>query len=174
MSKLAFIVEGDTDATVVRALVERIAPPRTRLGFVRAGGKIGIYSASPSVAILQGKGYDHVFVIFDADTNDPTVVREQETRIVDMLRERGLTRGISVVPVVPTIEAWLLADVEEQPDSVANAKGRLRELQRTGRLPDSVERIAERLKLEQLRNRSPSFAAFAQMIEDACSAAGTH
>jgi hypothetical protein len=174
MTKLAFIVEGDTDAKVIRSLVERIAPARTQLGFVRAGGKIGILSAGPSVAILQGKGYDHVFVVFDADSNDPNAVREQETRVSDMLRERGLTRGVSVVPVVPTIEAWLLADIEEQPDSVADAKGRLSELQRTGRLPESIERIATRLKLEQLRNRSPSFAAFAQMIEDACSAAGTH
>jgi hypothetical protein len=170
MAKIAFIVEGDVDAEILGGLVPRLVPRQTKLHFVRMGGIAGIYSSAPTVELLRSKGYDRVFIIFDADSTDERTIGSKTARLRAMFQEHGIDEGVTVIPAVPSTEAWLLADTTSPRNGVSSdAKAALA----SGRQRNhgSLQRLARAVDIKHLKRRNASFSALADALENLESAA---
>src|SRR5688572_8933187 len=88
--KIGFIVEGDTDKAIVETLARRILPRGTRLHTVRLGSKIALPTAYTSVIEFLRKDYDHVWIIFDADTTEESLISAERAEVEASLRKYGL------------------------------------------------------------------------------------
>jgi hypothetical protein len=166
--RIAFVVEGDHDKAVVEALAQRIwrVPPE-RMRTVRLGGRAAIpWLWDTVVTLLEEKGYDHVVVLLDADDDDED--SEEAAGLVAEIKAELANhhideKKVSVLLAVPMLEAWLLADTEEQPE-VPDARKRLRNL--LGRWsPDKLADMVRNLDLDKARRRSPSLHMFLAELE---------
>jgi hypothetical protein len=168
--RIAFVVEGDPDKAVVEALAQRIwRVPSERIRTVRLGGRAAIpWLWDTVLTLLEDKGYDHVVVLLDAhdDEEDP---EEAASALVAEIKAELAThrideKRVSILLAVPVLEAWLLADREEQPE-VPDAKQRLHGI--LGRWsPDKLAEMVRDLDLDKARRRSPSLDAFLAALED--------
>jgi hypothetical protein len=104
--KIGFIVEGDGDRAAVESVARKLLPG-VRIHTVRLGGKAALPTAYTSVIELLRKGYDHVFIVFDADTTDGKVAAAQRRTVEASLREHKLDERTTVVAATPTVEEWL-------------------------------------------------------------------
>ncbi len=89
----------------------------------------------------------------------------QRIQIESMMRAHQFTpQEVSVCLAVQTIEAWLLAQHDPNPEMHANAKNVLKE--REGRLDGAViSRLANDLDIQLARKRSPSLNRFVSILE---------
>lgn len=163
--RFGFIVEGDTDKAIAETLIRRMLPSSIQLHTVRLGGKIALPSAYTTVALFLDRGHEHVFILFDTDSTIASVIARQRREVEAPLREHHLLDRAAVCPVVPTIEAWLLAGMADQPDSVPDPKA---ELTRTLRIRPSdvgaLARLATTIDLDLARRRNASFAEFTDAV----------
>jgi hypothetical protein len=171
MRRIGFIVEGDLDRSIVEALVLRLLAGKPfEPQFVRVGGKAAFSSAYVTALKLLDSGrYEHVIVLFDADTVEPAEIEWQRERIEVTLRQHQLgPEDVSVCVAVPAIEAWLLTrylDLEK-PESLPNVKEELgRRLGGMCITPSRAARLAEELDLDLARRRATSFRQFADKVE---------
>ena len=81
--------------------------PNTVVKTVRLGGKAALPTAHTTAALFLEQGFDHVFIVFDADTTDQQESESQRLAIEETLAEHGLSGRVTVIPVVPTIHVWL-------------------------------------------------------------------
>lgn len=163
--KLAFIVEGDLDRVVVETLARQIwseAPPKIHT--VRLGGKAAVpWVWSTVLALLDEKDYDHVVIVLDADSASPDDVEVQRAAVRAQLGQHHLgEEEVSIVFAVPELEAWLIADHDEEPEH--NSRARFEALFGR-RTPSKMESRAQVLDLGVARERSPSLDAFVRTLD---------
>ncbi len=162
--KLAFVVEGTTDATVVETLVPRVWSPPPQVHAVRLGGKAAVPWIWSTVAALRDeKHYDHVVVLLDADSTAQDEIEEQHAALwAQLKRHRFTEEEVSVCFAVPELEAWLLADVEQQPERDPRTRFEERFGRRSRR---RVEQRASELDIAGARHASSSFDQFVKTLE---------
>jgi hypothetical protein len=145
--KLGFLVEGDTDRLVVEAIARRILPRGISFHTVRVGGKAALMSAYTSAIVLLSKGYDHVILIFDADTQDPESVVKQQVAIETTLVDHHLQEKVTVVAAIPTVTAWLGISLDKLSTSDA-------------------ARLASSLSISSAEANNPSIAHFGKLLRE--------
>ncbi|WP_375769905.1 hypothetical protein NR798_03180 [Archangium gephyra] len=179
--KVAFIVEGNEGKWLVEALARKVV---TRLRLeeppcfetVRLFGAPHIMGILSIVLILSGRGYERVIVVFDTHTRD-------KQRIAGLLREiqlplikAGVSERVLLVPAVPAIASWVLADGKalervagtHLPEGTSRARGRPEALLRQllGDWSDREQkRVARYLEPERIRTRDKSFEAFVRALQ---------
>lgn len=148
--RIGFIVEGDPDKAVVEALARRVLPAGVEFHTVRLGGKAALPMAYTSVLTLLAKSYDHVVVLFDTDSTLPESNAQQKEQVEESLREHGVADRTSVCPAVPTVRDWILGGRQD----VGSHRIGI----------DELRDFAQRLDLQQLKERNSSFAEFARIL----------
>src|SRR6202035_3623645 len=99
--KLGFIVKGTREKQIVEALARRLLPAETGIHTVRLGGIIAIPGAYTSVLILRSKGYDHVTLVFDAESALPRAIAERKRFIQAPLLDHHAGDVTTVCVAVP-------------------------------------------------------------------------
>lgn len=164
-TKLAFIVEGTHDMIAIEAIVERMwrNPPHAHT--VRLGGKAAVpWIWSTVLMLLDEKHYDHVVIALDADTTVAEDIDDQRAAIRAQLSKHRLNEHeVSIVFAVPELEAWLIADLDDDPELDSRAKFEQRFGRRT---PTSIAERARSLDLDVARRRSPSLDRFMTTLEE--------
>lgn len=179
--RIALLVEGESDKLVLEALFKKITsdlPEPVELKTIRVGGSPRVRNVFPELNRLKSQGFDRIFLIFDADGID----EEENARLVRALEGRlikeGLSDTVTLVPIVPSIESWLLAGAEADPKSGgidalrldAALPAKLKEIlgESSGhRHPhgESLTRLMDRMRIDRIRNQHQSFRIFENSIK---------
>ena len=137
-----FIVcEGMTDRYLLTRLTRQVIEHEKRTGtvcIVTAMGRLNLPRVANSLMALGGED-THCLVVADGDRDSTGVEHD--------IRDQLKNPTVETVVVDPTIEAWLLPDVQN-----------LHTLQGLHKKANAVERLTEDVDIEALRHRSPSFA----------------
>jgi len=165
--KIGLVVDGVYDQRAIAILLRKcgqgiMVVPRQCGGGQAVGKAIQILRelARPSLV-------DFAIWATDSETEDPT---EVEARMRKAVKDARLNLDVCCVPVVPMMEAWLLADevaVEKvcgasrkvnNPETLPNPKANLRDLLRKRPYTSVVaERIAQEANVAIIAKRCPSF-----------------
>lgn len=162
--KVGFVVEGDRDKEFVEGLAPRVLPSGSRVHVVRVGGKAALPWSFSTVAHLVARGYGHVMVLADADTDVPSEIRQYQRRLESNLRRFGLDREARICLAVPMLEAWLLARYVDDPERDPDPKHTLERC--LDGAPPVIGALAKELPLDIARRRSKSFDTFVQTLEE--------
>ncbi|MFG0393014.1 DUF4276 family protein [Pseudomonas sp. zbq_4] len=125
LSELVVLVEGDTDAAIVKNILQ-VAFPLCNPSFIVCYGKHRM--AKIIKKLPKDNRFNYIALI---DSDEPSIVDSRE----EASRQLGNPK-IPVFCAVPTIEAWLFAD-EEIAKSLAKDASALRTIQRMP-LPESI------------------------------------
>jgi len=184
LPRIAFIVEGDESKWLVEALARKVV---TRLCLkeqpcfetVRLFGSPQVMGLLSIVRLLLGRDYQRVIVVFDTHTANNRRISELLREIQAPLLKGAVSGWVSLVPVVPSIERWVLADEEAlvraagkplPEEALARGKSHPEEVLREllgGWGPKEQKRVARYLDPERIRARDASFDTFARALEDA-------
>ena len=166
MKNIAFIVEGLSDKVVVETLARRLLPPGVAYHTVPLGGKAALPTAYVTVLELLHNGFEHVFILFDSDSTRRSDIEDGVYEVAQTLGEHRISPElVTICPVVPEIETWLLANFKERPEIYRDIKMRLAEEMNRQRVTrDDYEKIAQVINLYHLRERSESFSFFADKL----------
>jgi hypothetical protein len=169
IAKIGFIVEGDTDKTIVESLARKIFGPKFHVHAVRRGGKAALtWAYTSALVLLEDKGYAHVIVVADADTTDPDDVERQRRRLEGIMSEHHLGPDVvTVCMAVPVIDAWLLARYYDAPETIPDP-GKVLETelwQSLGETENELAQAVRDLDITLARRRSPSFDRFVSTLE---------
>ncbi|MEM9459234.1 MAG: DUF4276 family protein [Myxococcota bacterium] len=168
--RIAFVVEGDADRDVAETLAKRVwAALPERFHTVRLGGRAAIpWLWNTVLTLLEEKDYEHVVVLLDADTIDGDEAYRRVAELEAELSKRQIAKeSVSILLAVPELEAWLLAETEENPE-VLDAKQRLQQRmpKHQGKVsPNTLANLARTLNLPRARERSPSLNSFLAVLE---------
>ncbi|HYO71885.1 MAG TPA: hypothetical protein VEU33_37985 [Archangium sp.] len=183
--KIAFFVDGDKEKLLVEALarkvVERHRPAsQPVLATIRLAGtpREGIFSL---VEVMLTKDYQRFLILFNTGSTSRRRIADMASEIHEPLVRARLEDKVSIIPLVPSIDSWVLADEE----ALARAAGRrwtgevahernrpedvLRELL-GGWSPREQKRVARYLDPERIRSRNKSCDAFVRALEMALGA----
>lgn len=178
-ANIAFIVEGQTDRFIVETLANKIAEeqpdqPPPRFASVSLSGSPRVRNIFPTISALLRKGFGRVIVVFDTDSIDATENDRFVGSLGDQLVREGLADRVTLVPIVPEIESWILADAETVESTTGHEVSRdpnLKPKQRVQRIlgtdPGSMERLVRQLRPERISLRNASFQKFAQSLREA-------
>ncbi|WPB76540.1 hypothetical protein KYC5002_47085 [Archangium violaceum] len=179
--RVAFIVEGNEGKWLVEALARKVV---TRLRLeeppcfetVRLFGSPYVMGILSIVLLLSGRGYQPVIVVFDTHTRN-------KQRIADLLQEiqlplikAGVSERVVLVPAVPSVASWVLADEHalervagaHLPEGASRARGRSEMLLKNllGAWSDREQkRVARYLDPERMRGKDKSFDAFVRALQ---------
>ncbi|HZH17659.1 MAG TPA: hypothetical protein VE057_25115 [Archangium sp.] len=178
--KIAFFVDGDKEKLLVEALarkvIERHCPTREPiLATIRLAGtpREGLYSL---VEVMLTKDYQRFFILFNTGSTSRRRISLMAGEIHEPLVRVRLEDKVSLIPLVPSIETWVLADEEaltraagkrwtgEVPQERSRPEDILRELL-GGWGPREQKRVARYLDPERIRARDKSFDAFARALQ---------
>jgi hypothetical protein len=136
------------------------------------------------IVFLLGKGYDPVIVVFNTETTEKQKVSSLISELKEKLVDSRLQSHARLVPVIPSIESWVLAD-EVAVREVAAGRPPPKPFKRTGLthqevlqeklkrrlggwgfLQDQVKQVARLLEPDRIRPHSPSFAQFEHLVRE--------
>lgn len=186
--KLGMIVENDVYKRIAEPLVLKIAarlhlPAPPKLGTIRLGASPAICEMNEFVESLVEKGYTPVIAVVGTETTDEREAAALAGHVDFTLIPQRLHLHTRLVPVVPCIESWVLADEV----AVQQVAGRPRPgpfdhsgltepevLQMVlkkwfgawGSLQKTVDQVARLLEPDRIRPRSPSFARFERLVRE--------
>ncbi len=184
--KLGFLVQKDVDKLVVETLARKIAaqlpvPVEPRIGTIRFGDSYRVLTVAPELQLMAEKGYAPVIMVFDEKVKEHPL-RTNAYQVELLLMQYGFQSYARLVPVTPSIEAWVLADEEAvqqvagtPPPPLASRVGKTPKevlkqwLGRWGTGPWDTERqeaVAPLLEPARIRMREPSFRTFEQAVQE--------
>ncbi|MDM8549973.1 hypothetical protein QUF72_07855 [Desulfobacterales bacterium HSG2] len=162
--KLGFIVEGDTDKVIIETLARRLLPSDTQFHTVRTGSKSELFhSAHITVFKFLDKAYNHVIALFDTDSTDQDSIGERVLNCEEQFRRYDLLKQVTVCPVIPEIEVWLLANYFE-PFEIYRPKVMLAETIQEKQL--DIEKLVQTADINLMKKRNASFASFVEMLQN--------
>ena len=178
--KIAFFVDGDKEKLFVEALARKVverhrpaSPPV--LATLRLAGtpREGIFSL---VEVMLTKDYQRLLILFNTGSTSRRRIADMASEIHEPMVRARLEDKVSIIPLVPSIDSWVLADEE----ALARAAGRrwtgdvphersrpedvLRELF-GGWGPKEQKRVARSLDPERMRGRDKSFDSFVRALQ---------
>lgn len=181
LSNVAFIVRDDAARLLVETLARKVlaklqpgASPVLRT--VRLMGSPQIMGILSVIQRLMGDDYERFIVVFDTGTKDKRRISAILEEIQVPLIKGFVLDRVSLIPVVPSIERWVLADTEALeralgkplPEEPWRKRGRpediLRELFGDWG-PKEQRRVARHLDPERIRARDASFEAFVRALQ---------
>lgn len=178
--KIAFFVDGDKEKLLVEALARKVIARHRPisdpvLATIRLAGtpREGIYSL---VEVMLTKDYQRFFILFNTGSTSRRRIADMASEIQEPLVRVRLEDKVSLIPLVPSIERWVLADEEaleqaagrrwtgEVPHERSRPEDVLRELL-GGWGPREQKRVARYLDPERIRARDKSFEAFVRALQ---------
>lgn len=183
LSTVAFFVRDDAARLLVETLAQKViaklqpgASPVLRT--VRLMGSPQLMGVLSGIQRLMGDGYERFIVVFDTGTKDKRRISSILEEIQRPLIQGFVLNRVALIPVVPSIERWVLVDTEALeralgkplPEELSRKRGRpealLREL--FGEWgPKEQKRVARYLDPERIRARDASFEAFTRALQAA-------
>ena len=186
------VVEGPYDVAILRELIPRIVArevpviPRPCYGKDNLRKNLVIYLENLEYAV-EGRAVEKALVIRDSGGKDPKIIEAELTQKVQE-RRWAFSHGVHICIIRREVETWLLADVAEGVNAVAEKRGgrtvaevhetleeieypkeRLRQLLSEAKLEYTEQvcaEIARSLRLDTLSYRCPSFHTFEQRVVD--------
>ncbi|OJT18809.1 hypothetical protein BO221_39485 [Archangium sp. Cb G35] len=178
--KIAFFVDGDKEKLLVEALARKVMErhrPASQpvLATLRLAGtpREGLFSL---VEVMLTKDYQRFLILFNTGSTSRRRIAYMASEIHEPMVRARLEDKVSIIPLVPSIESWVLADEE----ALARAAGRrwtgdvphergrpedvLRELL-GGWGPREQKRVARHLDPERMRGKDKSFDAFVRALQ---------
>ncbi|WP_257462099.1 hypothetical protein [Archangium lipolyticum] len=142
---------------------------------VRLGGSPHVMGILSLVLLLLGRDYQRIIVVFDTRTTNRRRIAAILEEIRAPLIKGGVVERVTLVPVVPSIENWVLAD-EKALERAAGAHF-VEGVPRGGTRPDEFlsellggwgpkqqKQIARALEPERIRVNDSSFDAFVRAL----------
>lgn len=163
-NKLLFIVEDETDMTIVETLARRLVPQNVQFYIVPLMHKSGFMTAYVTAFKFLTRSYHHIIVVFDSDSADELEIENRYRRYLAQFVKYGLTRDVELVAAVPQIETWLLGHYIEHPELEADPKAKLADMMQADGV-DDLSQLAENADLDVMKKRSASFAQFVQTLQ---------
>jgi hypothetical protein len=179
--KLGFLVQGDVEKLLVETLARKIAaqlpiPLEPRMGTIRFGGPFRVLTVVPEIHFMAEKGYAPVIMVFDEKVDeDPS--RTNLFQVERLLMKYEFQSYARLIPVTPSIEAWVLADEDAVRQVAGTPTPPL--ASRDGKTPKEVlkqwlggwdtvrqEAVARLLEPVRIRMREPSFLKFEQAVQE--------
>ena len=186
------VVEGPYDVAILSELIPRILGrdvpviPRPCYGKDKLRKNLLIHLETLEYSV-QGQAVEKALVIRDSGGKDPKIIEAELTRKVQE-RPWAFSHEVQVCIIRQEVETWLLADVAEGVNAVAEKRGGRAVAEVRGTLEDFeypkqmlkqllseakleytdqvCAEIARSLRLDTLRYRSPSFRTFEQRVVD--------
>lgn len=179
--KLFFLVDGDKEKLLVEALARKlVARHAARTCFATlcfwSTPREGIYSL---VEVLFTRRDQRFIILFNTRSNSRRRISLMTSEIWNPLIRARLDEKVTLIPLVPSIERWVLADEEAleraagkplAQEALARGKSHPEEVLRAllgGWGPKEQRRVAKYLDPERIRARDASFDTFARALEDA-------
>jgi hypothetical protein len=163
--KIGFILEGDSDRIIVETLARRILSQNVGFDTVRLGGIAALPSAYTTVLLFLDNDYHHVVLVIDADSRDESEYAWRKQSVEESLQRYHVLEEVTICTAVPSIEAWLLAEYEPNPEQVANPKIALAtHLGLTELSHNVIATLAQQLNIEKAKKRSKSFNNFVSKL----------
>jgi hypothetical protein len=178
--KLFFLVDGDKEKLLVEALARKlVARHAARTCFATlcfwSTPREGIYSL---VEVLFTRRDQRFVILFNTRSTSRRRISSMTSEIWNPLIRARLDEKVTLIPLVPSIERWVLADEEALERAAGRplaeertrGKGQPEEVLRAllgGWGPKEQKRVARYLDPERIRARDASFDAFARALEDA-------
>jgi len=171
---LHIILEGETDVRIASAFLQKSGIPLNRINFIVANGLSKIQEIIESLKSSKLEG--EVAVLVDLDINN-----NYEAEHVARLNLHADESDISIFTAVPSIEAWLFADIESIRDKSKSNKRTYELLSRLPlpddiphprhlafsilRLKDAPEKFISEININIATSRSPSLRKFILGVE---------
>lgn len=180
--KLVFLVDGDKEKLLVEALARKVMArhrPASRSCFATlcfwSTPREGIYSL---VEVLFTRNDQRFIILFNTRSTSRRRISSMASEIRDPLIRARLEEKVTLIPLVPSIESWVLADEEALertmgrplPEALSRGKSQPEALLREllgGWGSKEQRRVARYLDPERIRARDASFDAFARALEEA-------
>ncbi|WNG53979.1 hypothetical protein F0U59_03610 [Archangium gephyra] len=178
--KIAFFVDGDKEKLLVEALARKVMErhrPVSQPVFatLRLAGtpREGIFSLAE---VMLTKDYQRFLILFNTGSTSRRRIAYMASEIHEPMVRARLEDKVSIIPLVPSIESWVLADEEalaraagkRWTGDVPHERGRpedaLRELL-GGWGPREQKRVARYLDPERMRGKDKSFDAFVRALQ---------
>ncbi|MDM8549972.1 DUF433 domain-containing protein [Desulfobacterales bacterium HSG2] len=164
--KLSFIVEDKVDKIIVGTLVHRILPSNIQI-YTVTKGKSHFHLNYITVFEFLDKAYNHVIFLFDTDSADQVSVKQNVREYEREFRKHNLQRWVTVCPVVPQIEAWLLGNYLERPEIYREPTAMLAEAMQVEKLTgEDMEKIAQAADIDRMKKRNASFSSFVELLQN--------
>ncbi|MBI5695139.1 MAG: DUF4276 family protein [Nitrospirae bacterium] len=184
--KIGVIAENDSDVEVVKALIGKIT--NTKFGIykvlAKSSGNITTKCIRWIKYLVDIKDSNIVLIVRDSDTGDYKKVNEIRSELEAKAIAAQQKRKVSIIIPVQEIEAWLLADEKAiggtfssiaikpylHPETIPNPKEEIvRQTKGTNsKSPYSNKThnklIAEKLDLDKVYKKCPSFAPFYDVV----------
>ena len=166
MRTVGLIVEGSFDEAALPELVKRCSHVETTV-IVRPCGNKGrlLEKFRGYLEEFRYKGHvDKAFVVCDADQKNP---REEIRRMRSRVSNRQYPFPVKYLVIVQKLEAWLLANEMNAPETVVDPKAELKvrlAKKKTDYTQEVARRLAGQLNLDTLRGRCPSFRDFPDAV----------
>lgn len=177
--KIAFLVDGDKEKLIVEALARKVVArhcPASEPCFatLRCAGtpRAGLFSV---VEVMLTKNYQRFIVLFGTGSTSQRRISSMASEIQEPLVRLRLMDRVSLIPLVPSIERWVLADEEALeraggsplPEELPRGREQLEAL--LGELlggwgPKEQKRVTRYLDPERIRAKDASFDAFVRAL----------
>lgn len=105
MTKAYIVVEGPSDAQILRALLDETLLENVK--FINGEGKYGAETMARSLLLDR---YLPVILIIDADTSNPEAIHSYQQDLDFLTRSAAVGTPYQILQAVPTIEAIFLQD----------------------------------------------------------------
>ena len=105
MTKAYIVVEGSSDAQILRALIEPALLKEIK--FINGEGKYGAETMARSLLLDR---HIPVLLVIDADTSNPEAIHNYQQDLDFLTRSAAVGTPYKILQAVPTIEAIFLQD----------------------------------------------------------------
>lgn len=114
---IGFVVEGTTNTNFITHLVKRYFKNRFKGIVIPTSGNAAMTSSFRIItSSLLSKGVDHIFAIFDADD---LPLKKHLNYLNKELEKQGIKENVSLIPVNPFLEIWLLYAHLDKVDNIS-------------------------------------------------------
>jgi len=115
--QIGFVVEGTTDANFINYLVKEYFKNRFAEIVITTSGKAAMTSSFRIItSSLLNEGVDHIFAIFDVDD---LPIKKHLNYLNKQLEKQGIKENVSLIPINPFLEIWLLYAHLEKVDNIS-------------------------------------------------------
>ncbi len=114
---IGFIVEGASNANFIEYLLKIYFKNRIKGVIIPTSGNAALTSSFRIItSSLLNKGVDHIFAIFEVDD---LPLKQHVNYLNKQLEKQGVTENVSLIPVNPFLEIWLLYGHLEKVDHIS-------------------------------------------------------
>jgi hypothetical protein len=168
--RIGIIAEDLTDVDCLKILIQKIAVGKTPVlkgrGTNGGGNMLRIETMKKWIRSLYDEECRYLVVVHDLDrntvSNELNNENELRAKVEKCLADSPISKKCIVIPI-QELEAWLLSDISDRPQTVVNPKEQFKKKDRNYRTSDNAK-IAKRMDVSLILSRCPSFRPLQNFI----------